>query len=132
MNEAEYERALTRIEEIFSAEAGTAEAEELEQLSEAVMAYEDKHFPLPEITAEDAACFRFEQETGVSLRPVWAKGQVLLYDIYVGERWFGSRRTIHACELVLGEQNLARFPQVAKTIGEVVSKVINERGSENA
>ena len=43
----------------------------------------------------------------VTLIPFIQKDQVLLYDIYLGTRWIGSRRTISACALFLGMPDLA-------------------------
>lgn len=45
MTEAEYELALARIAELMGAERDTPEAEELNQLADVVVAYEQKHFP---------------------------------------------------------------------------------------
>ncbi len=44
MNEKEYQTALKRIEELMDAKAGSPEGEELERLSEKVVAYEECHF----------------------------------------------------------------------------------------
>ena len=52
-------------------------------------------------------------ETGIqidgkdlSLRPVAVKGEILLYDMYLGEAWQGSRRTVSACGTFLGVPDL--------------------------
>lgn len=42
-NEEEYQKATSRIIELFNAEPGTAEEEELEQLLELVSEYEGEH-----------------------------------------------------------------------------------------
>jgi len=42
-SEEEYQKATARIIELFNAEAGTAEEEELEQLLELVSEYEEEH-----------------------------------------------------------------------------------------
>lgn len=44
--EAEYEVALARLEEIFQADPGTPEGDELEALADLVLAYEEKHYPI--------------------------------------------------------------------------------------
>jgi HTH-type transcriptional regulator / antitoxin HigA len=44
--EADYEAACKRIDEIFQAEPGTPEEEELDILATLVDAYEEKHFPI--------------------------------------------------------------------------------------
>ncbi|MFA5599148.1 MAG: transcriptional regulator [Phenylobacterium sp.] len=45
-NEQEYEDALERINEIWEAEEGTAELEELFKLIDEVEIYEDAHYPI--------------------------------------------------------------------------------------
>lgn len=42
-SEEEYQKATSRIIELFNAEAGTAEEEELEQLLQLVSDYEEEH-----------------------------------------------------------------------------------------
>lgn len=46
MNAEQHEAALKRANELMDAEAGTPEAEELSQLADAIMAYEEAHFPI--------------------------------------------------------------------------------------
>ena len=38
----------------------------------------------------------------IILEPIMLKGEILLYDIYVGTDWYGSRRTVEACRTFLG------------------------------
>lgn len=45
-NEQEYELALKRLEEVFSADISTAEGVEAQQLTELINEYEEKKFPL--------------------------------------------------------------------------------------
>lgn len=52
-------------------------------------------------------------ETGIQvdgkdlrLHPVDLKGEIVLYDIYLGDKWHGSRRTVDACGVFLGLPNL--------------------------
>ena len=56
-------------------------------------------------------------ETGIQidgrdlrLNPVAVKGEILLYDMYLGEvlleNWRGSRRTVSACGMFLGMPDL--------------------------
>jgi HTH-type transcriptional regulator/antitoxin HigA len=47
-SEKEYKIALKRTIELFHAEAGTPEADELEILLPLVLAYEDIHYPIPD------------------------------------------------------------------------------------
>ena len=60
-NEKDYEATLTRIEEIWDAEPGTRESDELEVLSVLVEAYEDRHYPIDPPDPVEAIKFRMEQ-----------------------------------------------------------------------
>jgi HTH-type transcriptional regulator / antitoxin HigA len=60
--EADYETALARAEKLMSAEAGTAEAEELEHLAMVIDAYEERHFPIDLPDPISAIRFRMDQE----------------------------------------------------------------------
>ena len=44
----------------------------------------------------------------IRLSPVNLDGEILLYDVYLGEKWFGSRRTVDACGVFLGVPDLMR------------------------
>ena len=44
--EAEYEKALSVVDEIFDAEEGTPEAHLLDKLCKLIEDYEDKHYPI--------------------------------------------------------------------------------------
>ncbi|MGM0786908.1 MAG: helix-turn-helix domain-containing protein [Thermodesulfobacteriota bacterium] len=59
--EAEYVEALSRIEELMDAEAGTAEADELELLAALVEMYEESRYPIDLPDPVDAIFFRMEQ-----------------------------------------------------------------------
>jgi HTH-type transcriptional regulator/antitoxin HigA len=63
--EEDYETALTRIEEIWDAEAGTADSDELDILSVLVEDYEEKHHPIDPPDPIEVIKFRMEQ-TGMS------------------------------------------------------------------
>ena len=58
----DYNKALKRIEELFDAKAGTAEADELELLVALVELYEKEHFPIDAPDPVSAIKFRMEQE----------------------------------------------------------------------
>jgi len=45
--EAEYDTALKRVEEIWNAEPGTPEGEELDKLVDMIEEYEAVHYPIP-------------------------------------------------------------------------------------
>jgi len=59
--EKDYENALARIEEIFDAESGTKEGDELEILGILIDEYEKKHFPIEAPTPIEAIKFRMDQ-----------------------------------------------------------------------
>jgi len=59
--ETDYEQALSRIEELMDADAGTPEADELELLATLVEMYEDAHYPIDMPNPVDAIRFRMEQ-----------------------------------------------------------------------
>ena len=44
--EEDYEAALARVEEIFHAKLGTPEGDELDVLTDLIVVYEDKHYPI--------------------------------------------------------------------------------------
>lgn len=57
----EYQTALERLDKIFDAKKGSAEADELELLSMLIEQYEDRHFPLNLPDPIEAIKFRMEQ-----------------------------------------------------------------------
>ncbi len=61
--ENDYNEALKRIEELFDADQGTPEADELELLAALVELYEQEHFPIEAPDPVSAIKFRMEQET---------------------------------------------------------------------
>lgn len=68
-----------------------------------------------ELSAERSRSMMKLIETGIriegkelKLHPVDFNGQVLLYDIYLGEKWRGSRRTVNACGVYLGVPDLMK------------------------
>ena len=48
LTEAEYQRALARLYELFDSEPGTPQGDELAALADGVAAYEDIHYPIPD------------------------------------------------------------------------------------
>ena len=60
-NEKDYDKALSRIEQIMDADSGTAEMDELELLTALVEMYEELHFPISQPDPIDAIKFRMEQ-----------------------------------------------------------------------
>ena len=60
-SEADYEAALTRINDLMDAEGGTPEGEELDVLTDLVELYEAKHVPMGFPSPLGAIRFRMEQ-----------------------------------------------------------------------
>lgn len=59
--QADYNNALSRIEEIFDAKPGTIEGDELEVLGILVDEFEKRHFPIDAPNPIEAVKFRMEQ-----------------------------------------------------------------------
>ena len=60
-NDAEYQKALNRLEKIFNAKQGTNEGDELEVLSILIDNYENEHFHIDSPDPIEAIKFRMEQ-----------------------------------------------------------------------
>ena len=60
-NEKDYQKALIRLEEIFDAQKGSAEGDELEILSILIDRYENENFPIGMPDPIEAIKFRMEQ-----------------------------------------------------------------------
>jgi len=61
-NDADLDRAFARLEELWAAEPGTPEADEIEVLSILIEKYEDKHFSIGPSDPIEAITFRMEQQ----------------------------------------------------------------------
>jgi len=59
--EKDYDKALSRIEQLMDAKSGTAEMNELALLTALVEMYENRHFPISRPDPIDAIKFRMEQ-----------------------------------------------------------------------
>lgn len=89
-NEADYDKALLRVEALMSACAGTPEGDELELLAALIEKYEDQQFPIQAPTPLAAIRFRMEQED-LSQRDL--------------EPYIGSRARVS--EVLSGERSLS-------------------------
>jgi len=58
---ADYKEALKRVDQIFDAEVGTPEGDELDILATLVEKYEDEHYPIESPDPIDAIKFRLDQ-----------------------------------------------------------------------
>ncbi|MDX5299700.1 MAG: transcriptional regulator [Gammaproteobacteria bacterium] len=70
-NNAEYECALARVEQLWGAEINTPDGDELEILALLIEHYESEHFPIPPSDPVEAIKFRMEQQglTSKDLEP---------------------------------------------------------------
>ena len=60
-NEIEYQKALNRLEKIFTAKQGSKEGDELEVISILIDNYENEHFPIDSPDPIEAIKFRMDQ-----------------------------------------------------------------------
>ncbi|MEA1897835.1 MAG: transcriptional regulator [Bacteroidota bacterium] len=60
-DEQSYNQTLKQIEELWGAESGTVEGDELDVLITLVEVYEEKHYPMPPSDPVEAILFRMEQ-----------------------------------------------------------------------
>ena len=60
--EADYDAALARVRELWNAETGSPEGDELDALVGLVEAYEDEHYPMDDPSPAAAIEFRMDQE----------------------------------------------------------------------
>lgn len=60
--EADYDVALARTRELWNAEPGSPEGDELDALVDLVEAYEDEHYPMDDPSPAAAIEFRMDQE----------------------------------------------------------------------
>ncbi len=61
-NEQDYTASMARIDELWGAEIGTPEGDELEVLALLVSKYEDEHAPMPPSDPIEAIKFRMDQQ----------------------------------------------------------------------
>jgi HTH-type transcriptional regulator/antitoxin HigA len=61
-NDDDLRAAFQRLEQVFQAQAGTPEEDEMEILVTLIEAYEHKHFPIGPADPVDAIRFRLEQQ----------------------------------------------------------------------
>ncbi|MGP9633517.1 helix-turn-helix domain-containing protein [Halomonas sp. AOP43-A1-21] len=61
-SDTDLDRAFARMEELWSAEAGTLEADEMEVLSILIEKYENEHYPIGPSDPVEAIKFRMEQQ----------------------------------------------------------------------
>src|SRR5207247_10424962 len=85
--EADYERALHRVEELWDSREGSAESDELDILTTLLEAYEREHYPVDLPDPVEAIKFRLEQ-TGKDSRALIGiiGGRTRVYGVMRGKR----------------------------------------------
>jgi HTH-type transcriptional regulator / antitoxin HigA len=85
--EADYERALRRVEELWDSPEGSAEGDELDILTTLIEAYEREHFPIDLPDPIEAIKFRLEQTGKDSRVLIGIIGQrTRVYEVMGGKR----------------------------------------------
>lgn len=85
--EADYERALRRVEELWNASVGSTESDELDILATLIESYEREHYPIELPDPIEAIKFRLEQEGKDSRALIGVIGQrTRVYEVMHGKR----------------------------------------------
>jgi HTH-type transcriptional regulator/antitoxin HigA len=85
--EADYERALRRVEELWNASEGSTEGDELDILATLIEAYEREHYPIGLPDPIEAIKFRLEQKGKDSRALIGVIGQrTRVYEVLQGKR----------------------------------------------
>ena len=85
--EADYERALRRVEELWNSPEGSAESDELDILATLIEAYEREHYPIEFPDPIEAIKFRLEQKGKNSSALIGVIGQrTRVYEVMQGKR----------------------------------------------
>lgn len=103
-DETEYERAIVEIERLLDEDPawGSSDYERLEFLSVLVEEYEDHHYPMGEVTPQQAVDFMLEQR-GLARSDLvpWLGGRSRVSEFFSGTRDL-SKRQIEALRMQLG------------------------------
>jgi HTH-type transcriptional regulator/antitoxin HigA len=85
--EADYERSLRRVEELWNSREGSAESDELDILATLIEAYEQEHYPIELPDPIEAIKFRLEQKGKDSSALIGVIGQrTRVYEVMQGKR----------------------------------------------
>src|ERR1700687_1906913 len=85
--EADYERALHRVEELWNSPEGSAESDELDVLATLIEAYEREQYPIELPDPIEAIKFRLEQQGKDSRALIGVIGQrTRVYEVMQGKR----------------------------------------------
>lgn len=97
--EADYERALHRVEELWDSPEGSAESDELDILTTLIEAYEREHYPIDFPDPIEAIKFRLEQNGKDTRALIGVIGQrTRVYEVMRGKRPLSLNmiRNLHA------------------------------------
>ena len=85
--EADYERALRRVEELWDSPEGSAESDELDVVTTLIEAYERQHYPIDLPNPIEAIKFRLEQKGQDPRALIGVIGQrTRVYEVMRGKR----------------------------------------------
>src|SRR5439155_24700965 len=85
--DADYDQALRRVEQLWNAPEGSADADELDVLTTLIVAYEDVHYPIDLPHPIEAIKFRLEQQGKDSKSLIGVLGQrTRVYEVMQGKR----------------------------------------------
>ena len=86
-DEADYDRALRRVEALLDSREGSAEADELDVLTTLIESYERMHYPVDLPSPIEAIKFRLEQQGKDSKSLIGVIGQrTRVYEVLQGKR----------------------------------------------
>jgi HTH-type transcriptional regulator/antitoxin HigA len=97
--EADYERALRRVEELWDSSEGSAESDEMDVLATLIEAYEEEHYPIDLPDPIEAIKFRLEQKGKDSSALIGVIGQrTRVHEVMHGKRPLSLNmiRSLHA------------------------------------
>src|SRR5580693_4972257 len=86
-SDADYERALRRVEALWDSREGSAESDELDILATLIEAYEREHYPIDLPSPIEAIEFRLEQQGKDNRALIGVIGQrTRVYEVMQGKR----------------------------------------------
>jgi HTH-type transcriptional regulator/antitoxin HigA len=86
-SEADYERALRRVEKLWDSPEGSARSDELDILATLIEAYERRHYPIDLPSPIEAIKFRLEQQGKDTRALIGVIGQrTRVYEVMQGKR----------------------------------------------
>ena len=112
--EEDYEAALARVDEIFDAKLGTTEGDELDVLTDLILVYEDKHYPIgpPNLIGAIEFCLEQRGMTADDLIPMIGSRQKVA-EVLSGKRdiTMPMARALHE-QLGIPAESLLQEPSI--------------------